>query len=103
MALCCPLTIGGGNREGRECRRGHGNTVCARGSNRTLLRGPSTSPLDLDMRLPPDMTALRRWRLWRVAVRRAARTVTRRHCSIFRRYFALWAYFSALSLQVVAA
>jgi len=42
--------------------------VCTRGSNRTLARGPSTSPLDLDMRLTPDRPALRRWRIWVGAV-----------------------------------
>jgi hypothetical protein len=42
--------------------------VCTRGSDRALLGGPSTSPLDLDMRLTPDNPALRRWRLWVGAV-----------------------------------
>ena len=42
--------------------------MCTRGSNRTLARGPSTSPLDLDMRLTPDRPALRRWRIWVGAV-----------------------------------
>jgi hypothetical protein len=42
--------------------------LCARGSNRAQVRGPSTSPLDLDMRLTPDSPALRRWRLWVGAV-----------------------------------
>src|SRR5438874_3165922 len=39
------LTIVGGGRESRECRRGCWETVCTRGSDRALLRGPSTSPL----------------------------------------------------------
>ena len=42
--------------------------MCTRGSNPALLCGPSTSPLDLDMRLTPDIPALRRWRLWVGAV-----------------------------------
>jgi hypothetical protein len=33
-------------QKGRFYRRGRGKTVCARGSNRALLGGPSTSPLD---------------------------------------------------------
>jgi hypothetical protein len=40
------LTIVGGVREARWCRRGCGKTVCTRGSNRALLCGPSTSPLE---------------------------------------------------------
>ena len=40
------LTIVGGARETRQCRRGCGKTVCNRGSNRAPARGPSTSPLD---------------------------------------------------------
>ena len=39
-----------------------------RGFNRALVPGPSTSPLDLNMRLTPDNPALRRWRLWVGAV-----------------------------------
>jgi hypothetical protein len=32
------------------------------------MPGPSTSPLDLDMRLTPDRPALRKWRVWVGAV-----------------------------------
>jgi hypothetical protein len=39
------LTIVGGVREARLCRRVRGKRLCARGSNRALLGGPSTSPL----------------------------------------------------------
>jgi len=42
--------------------------VCARGADLALLRGRSSSTLDLDMRLTPDTPALRRWRLWVGAV-----------------------------------
>ena len=42
--------------------------MCARGAYQAFLGGPSTSPLDLDMRLTPDTPALRRWRLWGGAV-----------------------------------
>ena len=49
-------------------RRGRGNTVRAPGAGQAVSRGPSTSPLDLDMRLTPDRPALRRWRLWVGAV-----------------------------------
>src|SRR6516162_2548369 len=49
MPYCHPggvhLTIGG-VRERRWSRRGCEKTVCTRGSNWALLRGPSTSPLD---------------------------------------------------------
>jgi hypothetical protein len=38
--------------------------LCARVAGDALLCGPSTSPLDLHMRLTPDRPALRRWRLW---------------------------------------
>jgi hypothetical protein len=40
------LTIVGGVREARWCRRGRGKTICARGSNPPPVRGPSTSPLE---------------------------------------------------------
>ena len=49
-------------------RRERWKKVCARGVYRALLAGPSTSPLDLNMRLTPDRPALRRWRLWVGAV-----------------------------------
>jgi hypothetical protein len=49
-------------------RRGRRKKVCACGAWWVLLGGPSTSPLDLDMRLTPDTPALRRWRLWGGAV-----------------------------------
>ena len=42
--------------------------MCARVASDTLAGGPSTSPLDLDMRFTPDIPALRRWRLWVGAV-----------------------------------
>jgi hypothetical protein len=38
--------------------------LCAGVAPQTLAPGPSTSPLDLDMRLAPDTPALRRWRAW---------------------------------------
>jgi hypothetical protein len=41
----CALTIVGGVRESRWCRRGCGQRVCTRGSKRALLGDPSTSPL----------------------------------------------------------
>jgi hypothetical protein len=49
-------------------RYGREKTVCGRGACWALLGGPSTSPLDLDMRFTPDNPALRRWRLWGGAV-----------------------------------
>jgi hypothetical protein len=49
-------------------RRTRRNRLCARGACWTRQAGPSTSPLDLDMRLTPDNPALRRWRLWVGAV-----------------------------------
>jgi hypothetical protein len=42
--------------------------VRRRGAGAPPLRGPSTSPLALNMRLTPDIPALRRWRLWVGAV-----------------------------------
>ena len=45
-------------------RRGRLGTVCARVAFLAWSSGPSTSPLDLDMRVTPHSPALRRWRLW---------------------------------------
>jgi len=57
------------DREGRfVTRRGRRKTVCAKGAQRTFLRGSSISRLDCDMRLTPEIPALRRWRLWIGAV-----------------------------------
>lgn len=49
-------------------RLGRWETVCARDAGQAASAGRSASPLDLHMRLTPDSPALRRWRLWVVAV-----------------------------------
>ena len=49
-------------------RREHAALFCALVALGAHERGRSTSSLDLDMRLTPDSTALRRWRLWVGAV-----------------------------------
>ncbi len=49
-------------------RREHAALFCALVALGAHARGRSTSSLDLDMRLTPDSTALRRWRLWVGAV-----------------------------------
>jgi len=49
-------------------RRERAELFCARVALDASACGRSTSPLDLDMRLTPKRPALRRWRLWVVAV-----------------------------------
>ena len=44
------LTIGEGVRETRLCRRECRKTLCTRGGNWALSRGPSTAPLEVDSR-----------------------------------------------------
>jgi hypothetical protein len=47
----CALTIVGGVREARQCRRGCWKTVCTRGSNWAWVPGPSTHTLGFVLRL----------------------------------------------------
>jgi len=49
-------------------RRALSALFCARGVLDALARDPAPSPLDLHMRLTPEIPALRRWRPWVAAI-----------------------------------
>jgi len=83
-------------------RCGRWKTVCGRGAHRMLLGGRSTSPLGVKGVAQSMLSAICHCGSVRIHVRRAPRTVTSCNCSICRRYGALWAYYSASSVQIEA-
>src|SRR5436190_400226 len=61
MSVACsaPLTIVGTDHDACVVRRrGRGKTVCARGADRALLRGRSTSQLGAVMDIPMRLAAM---------------------------------------------